>query len=216
MPAAPLVHPIHPVVGAIVPIGTNQWPGQTTETEDTTCFGCRAYAVAPVIGRRRREAEADPEAEAEAEAEAKPTAEIKPFVHLPHPGFIGHPFLPFHPTALVGSSSYAKVDHNGDAYTTGVKALHPVILGRKKRQTEETEAETEVEEATEVEAEEEGAPEAEVKAVKPLIPRAVNPHFAINGYAHSLPGKSYASVSTPNVYHPLPLPVIHSAFPFLG
>merc|ERR1712066_844489 len=88
MPAAHLVHPIHPVVGAIVPIGTNQWPGQTTETEDTTCFGCRAYAVAPVIGRRRREAEAEakaeaeaePEVEAEAEAEAKPTAEIKPFV----------------------------------------------------------------------------------------------------------------------------------------
>merc|ERR1711935_757155 len=120
MPAAQL---LHPGLAALVPVGTHQWPGITTGAVDKTCFGCRPAVVAAIHRRKRREAE--PVAEAEAAAE-------------PHgflPGFLGHPYLPLHSTAVVGSSSYQTVDHNGDKYTTGVTSLHPVLIhGRRKRQ----------------------------------------------------------------------------------
>merc|ERR1711935_47822 len=152
MPAAQLLHPGSP---ALVPVGTHQWPGITTGAVDKTCFGCRPAVVAAIHGRKRRDAE--PVAEAAAE---------------PHgflPGFLGHPYLPLHATAVVGSSSFQTVDNNGAKYTTGVTSLHPVLIhGRRKRQ-----------------AEAEAATEAAAAAAIPL-PSA--PLYALNGYAHALPG----------------------------
>merc|ERR1711892_747940 len=120
MPAAQL---LHPGLAALVPVGTHQWPGITNGAVDKTCFGCRPAVVAAIHGRKRREAE--PVAEAEAAAE-------------PHgllPGFLVHPYLPLHATAVVGSSSYQTVDNNGAKYTTGVTALHPVFIhGRRKEE----------------------------------------------------------------------------------
>merc|ERR1711935_668273 len=167
---------LHPGLVSVVPVGTHQWPGITTGAVDKTCFGCRPAVVAAIHGRKRREAE--PVAEAAAE---------------PHgflPGFLGHPYLPLHATAVVGSSSFQTVDNNGAKYTTGVTSLHPVLIhGRRKRQAEaEVEAETE--------------PEAAAAAA--AIPLPTAPLYAVNGYAHSLPGNSYASISTPNLYHALP------------
>merc|ERR1711935_767821 len=188
MPAA---HLLHPGLVAVVPVGTHQWPGITNGDVDKTCFGCRPAVVAAIHGRKRRDAE--PVAEAEAAAE-------------PHgllPGFLGHPYLPLHATAVVGSSSYQTVDNNGAKYTTGVTALHPVFIhGRIKRGAE---AEAEPEAVAEAEAEPEGAA---------AIPLPAAPLYALNGYAHSLPGNSYASISTPNLYHALPhhLPV----YPLFG
>merc|ERR1711935_1164079 len=187
MPAAQLLHPGLP---ALVPVGTHQWPGITTGAVDKTCFGCRPAVVAAIHGRKRRDAE--PVAEAAAE---------------PHgflPGFLEHPYLPLHATAVVGSSSFQTVDNNGAKYTTGVTSLHPALIhGRRKRQAE---AEAEPEAVAEAEAE----PEAAAAA----IPLPAAPLYALNGYAHSLPGNSYASISTPNLYHALPhhLPV----YPLFG
>merc|ERR1711935_92835 len=157
MPAAQLLHPGLP---ALVPVGTHQWPGITTGAVDKTCFGCRPAVVAAVHGRKRRDAE--PVAEAAAE---------------PHgllPGFLGHPYLPLHATAVVGSSSYQTVDNNGAKYTTGVTALHPVFIhGRRKRGAE---AEAEPEAVAEAEAE----PEAAAAAIPLPLPAA--PLYALNGY----------------------------------
>merc|ERR1711892_516214 len=177
MPAAQL---FHPGLVAVVPVGTHQWPGITNGEVDKTCFGCRPAVVAAIHGRKRRDAE--PVAEAAAE---------------PHgflPGFLGHPYLPLHATAVVGSSSFQTVDNNGAKYTTGVTSLHPVLIhGRKKREAEA---------------------EAEAEAAAAAIPFPAAPLYALNGYTHSLPGNSYASVSTPNLYHALPyhLPV----YPLFG
>merc|ERR1711935_467543 len=187
MPAA---HILHPGLVSVVPVGTHQWPGITTGAVDKTCFGCRPAVVAAIHGRKRREAE--PVAEAAAE---------------PHgflPGFLGHPYLPLHATAVVGSSSFQTVDNNGAKYTTGVTSLHPVLIhGRRKRQ-----AEAEVEAKPEAEAEPEAVADAETKpeaaAAAAAIPLPAAPLYAVNGYAHSLPGNSYASISTPNLYHALP------------
>merc|ERR1711935_541014 len=160
MPAAQLLHPGLP---ALVPVGTHQWPGITTGAVDKTCFGCRPAVVAAIHGRKRRDAE--PLAEAEAAAE-------------PHgflPGFLGHPYLPLHATAVVGSSSFQTVDNNGAKYTTGVTALHPVFFhGRRKRGAE---AEAEPEAVAEAEAEPETAAAA--------IPLPAAPLYALNGYALS-------------------------------
>merc|ERR1711935_207411 len=187
MPAAQL---FHPGLVAVVPVGTHQWPGITTGAVDKTCFGCRPAVIAAIHGRKRRDAE--PVAEAEAAAE-------------PHgllPGFLGHPYLPLHATAVVGSSSYQTVDNNGAKYTTGVTALHPVFIhGRIKR-------------GAEAEPEAEAEAEAEPEAAAAALPLPAAPLYALNGYAHSLPGNSYASISTPNLYHALPhhLPV----YPLFG
>merc|ERR1711935_336882 len=196
MPAAQLLHPGLP---ALVPVGTHQWPGITTGAVDKTCFGCRPAVVAAIHGRKRREAE--PVAEAAAE---------------PHgflPGFLGHPYLPLHATAVVGSSSFQTVDNNGAKYTTGVTSLHPVLIhGRRKRQAEvEAEANPKAAAEPEAEADAEAKPDAAAAAAIPL-PAA--PLYALNGYAHALPGNSYASISTPNLYHALPhrLPV----YPLFG
>merc|ERR1711935_440116 len=148
MPAAQL---LHLGLAALVPVGTHQWPGITTGDVDKTCFGCRPAVVAAIHGRKRRDAE--PVAEAEAAGE-------------PHgflPGFLGHPYLPLHATAVVGSSSFQTVDNNGAKYTTGVTSLHPVLIhGRRKREAEaEAEAATEAE--SEVVAEAEAVVEAEAK-----------------------------------------------------
>merc|ERR1712128_392549 len=182
MPAVQLLHPGLP---ALVPVGTHQWPGITTGAVDKTCFGCRPAVVAAIHGRKRREAE--PVAEAAAE---------------PHgflPGFLGHPYLPLHATAVVGSSSFQTVDNNGAKYTTGVTSLHPVLIhGRRKRGAE---AEAEPEAVAEAEAEAKATPEAAAAAA---IPFPAAPLYALNGYTHSLPGNSYASISTPNLYHALP------------
>merc|ERR1712123_334933 len=116
MPAAQLLHPGLP---ALVPVGTHQWPGITTGAVDKTCFGCRPAVVAAIHGRKRRDAE--PVAEAAAE---------------PHgflPGFLGHPYLPLHATAVVGSSSFQTVDNNGAKYTTGVTSLHQYLFMVEER-----------------------------------------------------------------------------------
>merc|ERR1712123_430971 len=210
MPAA---HLLHPGLVAVVPVGTHQWPGITNGAVDKTCFGCGPAVVAAIHGRKRRDAE--PVAEAEAAAE-------------PHgflPGFLGHPYLPLHATAVVGSSSFQTVDNNGAKYTTGVTSLHPVLIhGRRKRQAEaEAEVVAEAEAVVEAEAKPKAAaePEAEADAeAKPeaaaaaAIPLPSAPLYALNGYAHALPGNSYASISTPNLYHALPhrLPV----YPLFG
>merc|ERR1712123_248872 len=158
MPAAQL---FHPGLVAVVPVGTHQWPGITTGEVDKTCFGCRPAVVAAIHGRKRRDAE--PVAEAEAAAE-------------PHgllPGFLGHPYLPLHATAVVGSSSYQTVDNNGAKYTTGVTALHPVFIHGRRKRGAEAEAEPEA--------------EAEADAAAAAIPLPASPLYALNGYAHSLP-----------------------------
>merc|ERR1711935_732929 len=184
MPAAQL---LHPGLAALVPVGTHQWPGVTTGAEDKTCFGCRPAVVAAIHGRKRRDAEP------EAEAAAEPRGLL--------PGFLGHPYLPLHATAVVGSSSYQTVDNNGAKYTTGVTALQPVFIHGRRKRGAEAEAEPEAE------AEAEAEPEADAAAA--AIPLPAAPLYALNGYAHSLPGNSYASISTPNLYHALPhhLPV---------
>merc|ERR1711935_1018718 len=189
MPAAQL---LHQGLAALVPVGTHQWPGITTGAVDKTCFGCRPAVVAAIHGRKRREAE--PVAEAAAE---------------PHgflPGFLGHPYLPLHATAVVGSSSFQTVDNNGAKYTTGVTAPHPVFIHGRRKRGAEAKAEPEAE------AEAEAEPEAAADAA--AIPLPAAPLYALNGYAHSLPGNSYASISTPNLYHALPhhLPV----YPLFG
>merc|ERR1711892_80287 len=173
----PAAHLLHPGLVAVVPVGTHQWPGITTAGGDKTCFGCRPAVVAAIHGRKRRDVE--------------PVAAAEPHGLLP--GFFGHPYLPLHATAVVGSSSYQTVDNNGAKYTTGVSALHPVFIhGRRKRGAE---AEAEPEAVAEAEAEPEAAA---------AIPLPAAPLYALNGYAHSLPGNSYASISTPNLYHALP------------
>merc|ERR1712098_130316 len=177
--SAPAPHGIHPVVSAVVPVTSNQWPGITDGNVDTTCYGCRQVVVAPVpLLRKVREAE--PAAEPEAEP------------HVVVPGLLGHPYLPLHATALLGSSSYQTVDNNGAAYTTGVTAVHPVLIhGRKKRGAE-------------------AVADAEAEPAAALLP--VQPLSALNGYAHSLEsGDSFVSISTPNLYHALPhhIPAFH-------
>merc|ERR1712123_226365 len=191
MPAAQLLHPGLP---ALVPVGTHQWPGITTGAVDKTCFGCRPAVVAAIHGRKRRDAE--PVAEAEA------TAEPHGFL----PGFLGHPYLPLHATAVVGNSSFQTVDSNGAKYTTGVTSLHPVFIHGRRKRGAEAEAEPE--------AEAEAVAEPEADAAAAAIPLPAAPLYALNGYAHSLPGNSYASISTPNLYHALPhhLPV----YPLFG
>merc|ERR1712201_60972 len=177
--SAPAPHGIHPVVSAVVPVTSNQWPGITDGNVDTTCYGCRQVVVAPVP-LLRKVREADPAAEPEAEP------------HVVVPGLLGHPYLPLHATALLGSSSYQTVDNNGAAYTTGVTAVHPVLIpGRRKR-------------GAEAEA------EAEAEPASALLP--AQPLSALNGYAHSLEsGDSFVSISTPNLYNALPhhIPAFH-------
>merc|ERR1712123_484565 len=149
MPAA---HLLHPGLVAVVPVGTHQWPGITTAGVDKTCFGCRPAVVAAIHGRKRRDAE--PVAEAAAE---------------PHgllPGFLGHPYLPLHATAVVGSSSYQTVDNNGAKYTTGVTALHPVFIHGRRKRGAEAEAEPEAE------AEAVAEPEADAAAAAIPLPAA--------------------------------------------
>merc|ERR1712021_39952 len=68
-------------------------------------------------------------------------------------------------------------------------AVVAAIHGRKRRDAEPV-----------AEAEAEAEPEAAAAA----IPLPAAPLYALNGYAHSLPGNSYASISTPNLYHALP------------
>jgi len=52
---------------AAVPVKQLQWPGVSAPGVDSTCFGCRAHALVPVIGRKRRSADAEAEADADAE-----------------------------------------------------------------------------------------------------------------------------------------------------
>merc|ERR1712025_5516 len=177
---APTATLLHPAAAAVVPVGTHQWPGITDGPVDITCFGCRPLALA-TVGRKRRGAE----------PEAKPEAD--PFVY--GTALLGHPFLPFHAPALVGS--YTSVDSNGAQYKTGTEAVHPVVIpGRQKR-----------------EAEDEVAAQTADEAAMILAP--VKPLFALNGYAHDLQsGRSFASISTPNIYQAL-----HYAlppYPFFG
>merc|ERR1712058_137927 len=87
--SAPAPHGIHPVVSAVVPVTSNQWPGITDGNVDTTCYGCRQVVVAPVPLLRKVRA-------------AEPAAEP----HVVVPGLLGHSYLPLHATALLGSSSY--------------------------------------------------------------------------------------------------------------
>merc|ERR1712025_265201 len=101
---APTATLLHPAAAAVVPVGTHQWPGITDGPVDITCFGCRPLALA-TVGRKRRGAE----------PEAKPEAD--PFVY--GTALLGHPFLPFHAPALVGS--YTSVDSNGAQYKQVLK-----------------------------------------------------------------------------------------------
>merc|ERR1712021_67444 len=86
-------------------------------------------------------------------------------------------------------------------------AVVAAIHGRKRR-----DAEPGAEAEAEPEAEAEAEPEADAAAA--AIPLPAAPLYALNGYAHSLPGNSYSSISTPNLYHALPhhLPV----YPLFG
>merc|ERR1711913_252659 len=160
-PHVVLGHHVAPL--AVVPAKQLQWPGVSAPGVDTTCFGCR-QAVVVAVGRRRREAEA--EAEPVAEAAGAPL----------YPLSVA-PFYPYHvPAVALHSSSYAAVNNAGVAYNTGVRAVHVLHAGRKRR---------------------EAAAEAEADA------DAYYPYFtSVNGYAHNLlSGNSYASISSGLPYH---------------
>merc|ERR1739848_432440 len=119
---AGLLHPVlahHVAPLAVVPAKQLQWPGITAPGVDSTCFGCRS---AVVVGRKRREAEAeaDAEAEAEATADAEPVAEAAaaPFYPL-----AVAPHYPYHvPAVALKSSGYATVNNAGVSYSTGADA----------------------------------------------------------------------------------------------
>merc|ERR1712061_653525 len=162
-PHVVLGHHVAPL--AVVPAKQLLWPGVSAPGVDTTCFGCR-QAVVVAVGRRRREAEAVAEAEPVAEAAAAPL----------YPLSVA-PFYPYHvPAVALHSSSYAAVNNAGVAYNTGVRAVHVLHAGRKRR---------------------EAPPEAEADA------DAYYPYFtSVNGYAHNLlSGNSYASNSSGLPYH---------------
>merc|ERR1712179_859049 len=120
---AGLLHPVlahHVAPLAVVPTKQLQWPGITTPGVDSTCFGCRS---AVVIGRKRREAEAEADAEPVAEAAAAP---FYPLAVAPH--------YPYHvPAVALKSSGYATVNNAGVSYSTGVHAVHVLPLGRRRR-----------------------------------------------------------------------------------
>merc|ERR1711913_235775 len=172
-PHVVLGHHVAPL--AVVPAKQLQWPGVSAPGVDTTCFGCR-QAVVVAVGRRRREAEAEAVAEAEATAEAEPVAEAAAAPLYP---LSVAPFYPYHvPAVALHSSSYAAVNNAGVAYNTGVRAVHVLHAGRKRR---------------------EAAAEAEAEADAD----AYYPYFtSVNGYAHNLlSGNSYASISSGLPYH---------------
>merc|ERR1739847_46243 len=170
---AGLLHPVlahHVAPLAVVPAKQLQWPGITAPGVDSTCFGCRS---AVVVGRERREAEAeaDAEAEAEATADAEPVAEAAaaPFYPL-----AVAPHYPYHvPAVAPKSSGYATVNNAGVSYSTGVHAVHVLPLGRRRR-------------------------DADADAdYHPYFAAA-----AVNGYAHNLgSGNSYAAISSGLPYH---------------
>merc|ERR1739847_144050 len=116
---AGLLHPVlahHVAPLAVVPAKQLQWPGITAPGVDSTCFGCRS---AVVVGRKRREAEAEPVAEAAA-------APFYPLAVAPH--------YPYHvPAVALKSSGYATVNNAGVSYSTGVHAVHVLPLGRRRR-----------------------------------------------------------------------------------
>merc|ERR1739848_122911 len=176
---AGLLHPVlahHVAPLAVVPAKQLQWPGITAPGVDSTCFGCRS---AVVVGRKRREAEAeaDAEAEAEATADAEPVAEAAaaPFYPL-----AVAPHYPYHvPAVALKSSGYATVNNAGVSYSTGVHAVHVLPLGRRRRDAD-------------------ADAEADADAY-------YHPYFAaaaVNGYAHNLgSGNSYAAISSGLPYH---------------
>merc|ERR1739848_933420 len=155
---------------------------------DSTCFGCR-HAV--VVGRKRREAEADAEAEATADAEPVAEAAAAPF----YPLAIA-PHFPYHvPAVALRSSGYATVNNAGVSYSTGVNAVHVLPLGRRRREAE-------------AEAEADAEPEADADAKVEAL--GVAPVTSLNGYIHNLgSGNSYAAISSgPS------LPFVHAVAPF--
>merc|ERR1712038_1985064 len=173
---AGLLHPVlahHVAPLAVVPAKQLQWPGITAPGVDSTCFGCRS---AVVVGRKRREAEAeaDAEAEAEATADAEPVAEAAaaPFYPL-----AVAPHYPYHvPAVALKSSGYATVNNAGVSYSTGVHAVHVLPLGRRRR-------------------------DADADAEAYYHPY-FTPAAAVNGYAHNLgSGNSYAAISSGLPYH---------------
>merc|ERR1712165_670051 len=181
---AGLLHPVlahHVAPLAVVPTKQLQWPGITAPGVDSTCFGCRS---AVVVGRKRREAEAEADAEAEATADAEPVAEAAaaPFYPL-----AVAPHFPYHvPAVALRSSGYATVNNAGVSYSTGVNAVHVLPLGRRRR---EAEAEAAADAGAEAEAEAEA--EAKVEAL------GVAPVTSLNGYIHNLgSGNSYAAISS--------------------
>merc|ERR1712179_326093 len=122
---AGLLHPVlahHVAPLAVVPTKQLQWPGITAPGVDSTCFGCRS---AVVVGRKRREAEAEAVADAEPVAEAA-AAPFYPLAVAPH--------FPYHvPAVALKSSGYATVNNAGVSYSTGVHAVHVLPLGRRRR-----------------------------------------------------------------------------------
>merc|ERR1712038_546437 len=120
---AGLLHPVlahHVAPLAVVPTKQLQWPGITAPGVDSTCFGCRS---AVVVGRKRREAEAEADAEPVAKAAAAP---FYPLAVAPH--------YPYHvPAVALKSSGYATVNNAGVSYSTGVHAVHVLPLGRRRR-----------------------------------------------------------------------------------
>ena len=115
-----LAHHVAPL--AVVTLKQLQWPGVSAPGVDTTCFGCRAQALVPIV-RGRRSADAVAEANAEAEAEA----------YFP---LSAGAYYPYAPVPAVALHSYAGVNHAGVAYNTGLHATHVLPLGRRRREAE--------------------------------------------------------------------------------
>merc|ERR1712038_2024605 len=147
---AGLLHPVlahHVAPLAVVPTKQLQWPGITAPGVDSTCFGCRS---AVVVGRKKREAEAE--------------------------AALVHPVLAHHvaPLAVVPAKQlqWPGITAPGvDSTCFGCR--HAVVVGRKRREAEAV-ADAEAEAEAEATADAEHVAEA---AAAPFYPLAVAPHF---------------------------------------
>merc|ERR1712038_669179 len=177
---AGLLHPVlahHVAPLAVVPAKQLQWPGITAPGVDSTCFGCRS---AVVVGRKKREAEA------EADTEAKAA--------------LVHPVLAHHvaPLAVVPAKQlqWPGITAPGvDSTCFGCR--HAVVVGRKRREADAVAD-------ADAEAEAAAAPFYPL-AVAPHFPYHV-PAVALRSSGYATVNNAGVSYSTGvNAVHVLPL-----------
>jgi len=222
---------------AAVPLAQYQWPGIAAPGVDSTCFGCRAHAFVPLIGRKRRSADADAEAVADADADAEPHGifgYVRPVVHsiatavhpvaaVAHPlATVGYPAATFgHPLASVGYSA-AAIAHPVALAHQVPHVIAPAVVGSSSYQSvinngaAYTTGVSALHPVSVVVRGRRGA-DAEADADADAEANAEADAFLnVNGYTHALPGHSYAALSTPSYVSPIAYPLYNHGLGYNG